>query len=88
MRHLLTGPQYNYAPCQLVLFATKARGSMLQPGMHQSISIANIALFVCTITINFHDHSWDTLRNKKYSHVTEALIPQECSQEALDWSSR
>jgi hypothetical protein len=58
---------YSTAP-QMALFATKGRGSMLAPGAQQSISIANNLLFVCTITINFHVHSWGRMESKKYSN--------------------
>lgn len=63
---------------------------MLRPGVHQSISVANNFLVICTIINNFHVHSRDMPETNIYIGTTdmvESLVPQKRFHEAYDWSS-
>ena len=63
-------PSYNITP-QLyavtigIVGHSRGAGSMLPPGVHRSISIANNFLFIYTNIINFHVHTCNMVTEQK-----------------------
>jgi hypothetical protein len=81
-----------YTVTTAIICCKRERGSMLWPGVHQSISITNNVLFKCSIIINFHVHSQDTLESEEIKNIGNAdmiewLVQHKRFHEAYDWSS-
>jgi len=71
-------PSYNITP-QLyavtigIVGNSSGAGSMLPPGVHRSISIANNFLFINMIIINFHAHSCNMVTEEKNNGTVDII---------------
>jgi len=71
-------PSYNITPqlCAVtigIVGNSSGEESMLPPGVHRSISIANNFLFINTIIINFHAYSCNMVTEKKNNGTVDII---------------